>query len=235
MRKYCNVADRKDIIEGRLFMEKTKEVKKQGNFAEKHPKLNLLLGLALIIAMVVIMVLLVRFVALSIKSGMDASVVYLKNFVNNTDKVIVVAMITGTVSIIGVLFSSVVAKIIDYRYNVKKYLYDKREIPYEQFISMVYAIMSDTKKPEEQRMTETEMMEKVAEFSKGLTLWGSNRVVKKWLKYRKASLEMAGPQSLLLLEDIMYEMRRDVGLKKRMKKGDMLAFFVNDIEKLVKK
>lgn len=45
MRKYCNVADRKDIIEGRLFMEKTKEVKKQGNFAEKHPKLNLLLGL----------------------------------------------------------------------------------------------------------------------------------------------------------------------------------------------
>ena len=57
------------------------------------------------------------------------------------------------VSIIGVLFSSVVAKIIDYRYNVKKYLYDKREIPYEQFISMVYAIMSDTKKPEEQRMT----------------------------------------------------------------------------------
>ena len=115
MRKYCNVADRKDIIEGRLFMEKTKEVKKQGNFAEKHPKLNLLLGLALIIAMVVIIVLLVRFVALSIKSGMDASVVYLKNFVNNTDKVIVVAMITGTVSIIGVLFSSVVAKIIDYR------------------------------------------------------------------------------------------------------------------------
>lgn len=235
MRKYSNVADRKDIIEGRLFMEKTKEVKKQGNFAEKHPKLNLLLGLALIIAMVVIIVLLVRFVALSIKSGMDASVVYLKNFVNNTDKVIVVAMITGTVSIIGVLFSSVVAKIIDYRYNVKKYLYDKREIPYEQFISMVYAIMLDTKKPEEQRMTETEMMEKVAEFSKGLTLWGSNRVVKKWLKYRKASLEMAGPQSLLLLEDIMYEMRRDVGLKKRMKKGDMLAFFVNDIEKLVKK
>lgn len=91
-------------------MEKTKEVKKQGNFAEKHPKLNLLLGLALIIAMVVIIVLLVRFVALSIKSGMDASVVYLKSFVNNTDKVIVVAMITGTVSIIGVLFSSVVAK-----------------------------------------------------------------------------------------------------------------------------
>lgn len=78
MRKYSNVADRKDIIEGRLFMEKTKEVKKQGNFAEKHPKLNLLLGLALIIAMVVIIVLLVRFVALSIKSGMDASVVYLK-------------------------------------------------------------------------------------------------------------------------------------------------------------
>lgn len=93
-------------------MEKTKEVKKQGNFAEKHPKLNLLLGLALIIAMVVIIVLLVRFVALSIKSGMDASVVYLKNFVNNTDKVIVVAMITGTVSmILSILVDTFISKI----------------------------------------------------------------------------------------------------------------------------
>ncbi len=32
------------------------------------------------------------------------------------------------------------------RYNVKKYLYDKREAPYEQFISIIYTILEDTKK-----------------------------------------------------------------------------------------
>ena len=65
---------------------------------------------------------------------------------STTDKVIIAAMITGMVSIIGVVFTSVIAKVIEYQYNVKKYLCDKREIPYEQFISIIYTIMEDTKK-----------------------------------------------------------------------------------------
>lgn len=36
-----------------------------------------------------------------------------------------------------------------------------------------------------------------------------------------------------LLEDIIYEIRRDVGQRKRLKKGDMLSFFINDIETII--
>lgn len=86
------------------------------------------------------------FVFSCLGNGIEHLVDFLKKFVNTTDKVIIVAMITGMVSIIGVVFTSVIAKIIDYRYNVKKYLYDKREKPYEQFISIIYTIMEDTKK-----------------------------------------------------------------------------------------
>jgi len=100
---------------------------------------------------------------------------------------------------------------------------------------MVYTIMADTKKSENQKMTQEEMVKMISEFSKGLTLWGSNRVVKKWLKYRKNSLQNSSTDTLLLLEDIIYEIRRDVGLGKRLKKGDMLSFFINDIETLIKK
>ena len=78
-------------------------------------------------------------------NGIEHLVDFLKKFVSTTDKVIIVAMITGMVSIVGVVFTSVIAKIIDYRYNVKKYLYDKREAPYEQFISIIYTIMENTK------------------------------------------------------------------------------------------
>ena len=94
--------------------------------------------------------------------------------------------------------------------------------------------MEDTKKSQKEKMSEDEMIQMISEFSKGLTLWGSNRVVRKWLKYRKNSIQ-GGTDSLLILEDILYEMRRDVGLKKRMKKGDMLSFFINDIDTLIKK
>ena len=57
--------------------------------------------------------------------------IFVENFVNTSDQVIVVAMITGAVSITGVVISSIVAKIVEYKYNVKKYLYDKREEPYK--------------------------------------------------------------------------------------------------------
>lgn len=55
--------------------------------------------------------------------------------------------------------------------------------------------------------------------------------MKKWLKYRKPSIK--GDKNILWeMEDIIYEIRKDVGLRRRLKKGDMLSFFVNDIENL---
>lgn len=209
--------------------------KKEVAFATRHPKINFLFGLILLVALLLGALWIIKLIVIFIGNGINFISAFLKKFVNNTDKVIVVAMITGAVSIVGVVISSIVAKIIDYRYNVKKYLYDKREKPYEQFISMIYTIMEDTKKSQKEKMTEDEMIKMISEFSKGLTLWGSNRVVRKWLKYRKNSIQGGGTDSLLILEDILYEMRRDVGLKKRMKKGDMLSFFINDIDTLIKK
>lgn len=46
---------------------------------------------------------------------------------------------------------------------------------------------------------------------------------------------MSPENSLLLLDDIIYEIREDVGQRKRLGKGDMLSIFINDIEKTMKK
>ena len=82
-------------------------------------------------------------------------------------------------------------------------------------------------------MTESDKFKMMSEFSKGLTLWGSNKVVKKWLIYRKAAMENMSPErSLLLLEDIIFEIRKDVGQRKRLGKGDVLSIFINDIENI---
>ncbi|OON85372.1 hypothetical protein BXO88_12725 [Oribacterium sp. C9] len=204
-------------------------------FAEKHPKLNTLFGLLLFLLLVAGGIYLLNLILVFLKNLFTTFGSFLSNFVSSTDKVIVVAMITGTVSITGVVISSIIAKIVDYRFNVKKLLYDKREIPYEQFIEMVYSIMEDTKKPEKKRMSEEEINKRVSEFSRGLTLWGSNRVVKKWIKYRKNAAQNPDKENLFLLEEIIYEMRKDVGLRRKMKKGVMLSFFINDIEKALKK
>lgn len=206
-------------------------MEKRQTFAEKHPQLNFLLGLILLIGIVIVAFIVIKWILEILGNGVAHVVNYVENFVSTSDQVIVVAMITGAVSITGVVISSIVAKIVDYRYNVKKYLYDKREEPYKQFVEMIYKIMEDRKRKDGNKMTEEEMTQMVSEFSKGLTLWGSNRVVKKWLKYRKSSIK--GDKNILWeMEDIIYEIRKDVGLGRRLKKGDMLSFFVNDIENL---
>ena len=199
-------------------------------FSERHPKINFLLGVILLLLLIAIALIIITYIFKLIGNGFTFLVDYLENFVNTTDQVIIVALITGGLSVLGVVISSIIAKIVEYKYNIKKYLYDKREVPYEQFIDMVYKIMEDTKKQPKDRMTEEEMRTLVSEFSKGLTLWGSNRVAKKWIKYRTQSVA-GDPNVLFLLEDIIYEMRRDVGLRRKMKKGEILSFFINDVDK----
>ena len=86
------------------------------------------------------------------------------------DAVIIVALITGAVSILGVVLSAIVAKILEYRQNTKRYLYEKREEPYSEFIEMVYKLQQKIKNKES--YSEEEMLADIVKFSKKLTLWG---------------------------------------------------------------
>lgn len=83
--------------------------------------------------------------------------------------------------------------------------------------------------------TEQNMIHDITGFSKNLTLWGSSKVVKKWVKFRENGMNpKAARENLFLLEQIMNQMRKDMGVPK-VKKGDLLAFFVNDIKDEMKK
>ena len=78
------------------------------------------------------------------------------------------------------------------------------------------------------------MTQDILGFSQELTLWGSKNVVKKWNNFRGMTLTLEKRESkdcIILMEDIMNEMRKDLGLKKT-KKGELLGFFINDIDKL---
>ena len=159
---------------------------------------------------------------------------YIESFVNrlsNMDAVVIVALITGSVSILGVVISSIVSKIIEYRQNTKRYLYEKKEEPYSEFIELVYKIQDNVKGNKE--YTEKEMLDDIFSFSKKLTLWGSSKVIRKWLAFRKISQEQNDnlTDNLFILEEIIFEIRKDMGQKKSgLKQGDILSFFVNDID-----
>lgn len=156
----------------------------------------------------------------------------LNQITSNMDAVVIVALITGSVSILGVVISSTISKIIEYQQNTKRYLYEKKEESYSEFIEMVYKIQRMTR--EDNTYSEKDMLEDLSSFSKKLTLWGSNRVIKKWLAFRERNQnEKTNPmENLFILEEIIFEIRKDMGQRQKgLKQGDILAFFVNDINK----
>ena len=198
------------------------------SFGEKHPKLNLMFSFAIVIFTGFLFIKGVDYVLSWLSVIIDDAITFLSKVVSKLDAVVIVALITGAVSIVGVIISSVVSKIIDYQKSRKEYLAHKREVPYVQFIDMVYKIQYNSKNPG--AYTNERMLEDVSKFSRELTLWGSPAVVKKWVKFRENGANPdAAFDNLFVLEDIMNEMRKDMGLKK-MPKGNLLAFFINDIK-----
>lgn len=201
---------------------------KEGTFANRHPKLNLLLGLVILIGTVSFAIWLVTYIFNIVVAGIER----LGNIASNVDAVIIVALITGTVSLVGVIISSIIAKVVDYRKNRQEYLAQKREEPYGEFVEMIYKIQSNGKKPGS--YSDEEMREDISKFSKQITLWGSHNVVNKWIEFREKSMEQQRSNDILFItEDIMNEMRKDLGLKK-VKKGNLLGFFINDIKAVLK-
>lgn len=202
------------------------------SFAEKHPKLNICLGLLVSLILLMSAGWTLYSVGKYIATSVNSVANWLASLASKLDAVVIVALITGCVSIVGVLISSIIAKRIEYKRSRQEYLAKKREEPYGQFVDMVYKIQQNSKKSGS--YTEAQMLEDLSMFSKKITLWGSSNVVNKWVKFREngANPEMAR-KNLLVLEDIMNEMRKDLGLKK-VKKGNLLAFFVNDIKAAIK-
>ncbi len=200
-------------------------------FAKKHPRLNMLLGLLLLLIIAGIFLGTIFLVFKLLGVGITKAIDLIASISSTLDGVIVVALITGAVSIIGVIISSVVAKVIEHKHKRMEYLTQKREQSYGEFVEMVYKIQRNGKNG--YVYTQEEMFSDVSSFSRQITLWGSSTVVNKWVEFRENSLSpQEGAKNLFILEEIMNAMRKDLGLKK-VKKGNLLAFFVNDIKNFV--
>ena len=193
-------------------------------FAEKHPTINIIIGVVLLLILLGIAVLiiysLVRYSGLLLKE------------LAKLDAVVIVALITGGVSIVSVVLSSIVGKHIEYKKSRNEYLAQKREGPYCDFVELIYKVQQYSK--DETSYTQEEMVEDLAKFSKQLTMWGSPKVAKKWNEFRQNSTDPEKAlNSLWITEEIMNEMRKDLGTKK-IPKGGLLGFFINDIDKINK-
>ena len=160
----------------------------------------------------------------------DSIIKYLQNMTTSLDAVILVALITGSISLLNSFYS----RYSDNKTKRREYLSAKREKPYAEFIELVYKITQNGRNGF--TYSQKDMINDISSFNSKLSLWGSPKVVKKWNAFRKSSLEIkskSDTELLILMEEVMNEMRKDLGVKP-VGQGNLLSFFINDIENVIK-
>ena len=142
--------------------------------------INIIYTLAIFAVFLFMIYLMIKYTGFLIIKGFEK----ITHITSNTNNLVIVAIITGGISIVTALITSVIAKIIEYRQITKRYLYEKREKPYSEFIAMVYKLQMSNKK-NNNKYSEQELVNDITNFSKSLTLWGSSKVIQKWNKFRE--------------------------------------------------
>ena len=107
----------------------------------------------------------------------EANVIPLFEVISSLDAVIIVAILTGFLTMI----TQLVAKYLDGKSIRKQYLSEKRVYSYSKMVDMVYKMQKKEYKQEE-------MIKDLTEFSKEITLWGSKTLVTKWSKFRISAI-----------------------------------------------
>ena len=138
--------------------------------------LNMMYSLGIVALLLFMTYILIKNIGILIIKGIEK----ISSITSSMDSVVIVALITGGISIVTVVISSIISKLIEYKQITKRYLYEKREKPYSEFISMVYKLQTSQKNGKEE-YTQTQMIDDISNFSQALTLWGSSRVIKKWI------------------------------------------------------
>jgi hypothetical protein len=78
-----------------------------------------------------------------------------------------------------------------------------------------------------------EMRDQFWNLNRGLIVWGSPRVIRAWLRFRRLSGEQSGPETLLLMDEVLQAMRADLGNRNfGLARGDAVKVFLSDPQEL---
>ena len=145
------------------------------------------------------------------------------------DAAIDVALITGCVSIVTVMGGALLNSWLSYRHKSQEFLRKRREKPYRKLVEINFKMLQRSKMGEE--YTAEEMLSDYMEFGQELALWGSAKAIRLWDEWRMASVdEKPDPRALLFsMENVLAQLRIDMGQRGKIRKGDILKIYINDL------
>jgi hypothetical protein len=148
---------------------------------------------------------------------------------------IAVAIIAAAAAISVSVLSVVLGKLYEHKAMIQKEHREKKVPVYEDLIEFMFKLLMNSKVGNP--VSQEEMVRFMSDFNRRALVWGADDVLAAWIKWRRlANDEMAvkaNPMKLIFLyEELVYAIRRDLGhSNRRLVTGDILATFINDIDK----
>ncbi|MGS3176057.1 hypothetical protein [Aeromonas sanarellii] len=144
---------------------------------------------------------------------------------------------TGIIAASATIFVSVATVMISKRQEQKleiaTQLRQKRVPVYEKIIEFIFLLTFATKlgkKPP----AEKEVMQFFVDTTRELVIWGSNDMVKAFGDFRFAMMSIADQAdtalTLAAVEDLLFAVRKDLGHNSKVKRGDILRLYINDLK-----
>ena len=148
-------------------------------------------------------------------------------------KEVVAGIIAGLTAVTVSIVSLVLSKYYERKAVVRNEHREKKVPIYEKSINFWFKVLM-SEKAGETPPSEQEIIKFLTEFTQDLIVWGSDSVLKSFTAFRETLIAFDGKEppieGMILFEKYMLEVRKDLGHKnKNLKKGDILALFINDI------
>lgn len=149
---------------------------------------------------------------------------------SSLDSAVIVALITGMISIISFVGGNLVSSMM----KKKEYLREHRESPYMKLISIVYEMQGSVR--DGKTLSKKRLNELIDQFNRELTLWGSSEAIRLWGNWRTSTAAgHSEPLDMLLgMEKVLVQLRKDMGIRGRLSKGDILRLTINDFDEVLK-
>ena len=102
---------------------------------------------------------------------------------------------------------------------------------YDHFLSIVrflqYNVTGEGTPRQKSKKDREDLAGYYKEFTRGLIEWGSPKVIKQWMAFRKVVTPKGSKELLFAMDDMLREIRRDLGLSNRgLARGDLFGLLV---------
>jgi hypothetical protein len=123
---------------------------------------------------------------------------------------------------------------------IEQELREKKIPAYYEFVELWFSIVASRSAEEGEEAAEQSKQRTalLMAFTQKVLVWGSDDVVAKWSRLRRrfGRNEPFSQEMLFEFEQLLLAMRLDTGhANKRLKRGDLLGLFINDIDNLLEK